>query len=82
MERTYKEENDTIGTEDVIVFRESPHILDVVTQRELERSSKDEDAVCKPRFVWTCHVKALSPKRYLMNKENMVKLINNIFNLT
>lgn len=79
--RKYKDVHGNILTEEVILFRECPHIIDVVTKDELERSTNESDAVCTPRFVWSRHVTSLSPKRYLMTKEEFIVIINDIFNL-
>ena len=78
---TCNDGNGNVFTQEVILFRECPHIVDVITAKELERSDSEEDIVCKPRFVWSQSVQACSPRRYLMNKKDMIDTINDIFNL-
>ena len=70
-----------VTTQEVILFRECPYIIDVVTAKELQRCDPEEDIVCKPRFVYSKDVKPCSPRRYLMEKKDMIDTINDIFNL-
>ena len=82
VEHTFKDKEGNYGIDEVILFCNCPHIVDVVTSTELERGGKDDDDVCKPRFASWQNVKPLSPRRYFMRKEELIALINEVFNLT
>ena len=76
-----KDSKGNVIKQEVILFRECPHIVDVVTSKELQRCDAENDVVCKPRFAWSQDIEPCTPRKYLMSKSDMINVINDVFNL-
>ena len=77
--RTYYTKDKQKKTEEVILLHESEFIVDVIGSTELRRVTESQkDGFTMPSFAWHCNVKPLSPRRFLLEKDDMSRLIENV----
>ena len=72
---TYVKEDKTTATEEVVLCNEEKYIADVLTAAELRRTGESQRYFTMPRFVWMKDIQPLNPRRYIMETNEMQKVM-------
>ena len=78
VKRTFKNKDGEIKQDEVILFQEEEFICDVLTMDDLRHATKI-DVFARPTFVWIKDIESFEPKKYFMEREQLLEIISHLY---